>query len=62
MTNGSATSMKNISKLVLEHQADLGIALDGDGDRLMMVDQNGDVIDGDDLFLSLLKTPKNAVN
>lgn len=45
-----ATSMKNISQLVLEKQADLGIALDGDGDRLMMVDQNGDVIDGDEII------------
>ncbi|WP_448246474.1 phosphoglucosamine mutase [Thalassotalea agariperforans] len=50
-----ATSMKNISKLVLEHQADLGIALDGDGDRLMMVDQNGDVIDGDEIIFIIAK-------
>lgn len=50
-----ATSMKNISKLVLEHQADLGIALDGDGDRLMMVDQNGDVVDGDELIFIIAK-------
>ncbi|MGJ8693754.1 MAG: phosphoglucosamine mutase [Thalassotalea sp.] len=50
-----ATSMKNISKLVLEHQADMGIALDGDGDRLMMVDQNGDVIDGDEIIFMIAK-------
>ena len=50
-----ATSMKNISKLVLDHQADLGIALDGDGDRLMMVDQNGDVIDGDEIIFIIAK-------
>lgn len=50
-----ATSMKNICRLVLEQQADLGIALDGDGDRLMMVDQNGDVVDGDEIIFMIAK-------
>lgn len=43
-----ATSMKQIQAAVVEHKADLGIALDGDGDRLMMVDHTGYVIDGDE--------------
>lgn len=37
--------------LVKETQADLGIALDGDGDRLIMVDAAGEVVDGDELLL-----------
>jgi phosphoglucosamine mutase len=43
-----ATSMAAISAAVVEHKADLGIALDGDGDRLMMVDHTGHIMDGDE--------------
>ena len=35
---------------VLEHRADLGIAFDGDGDRVMMVDAEGAIVDGDELL------------
>ncbi|GAB5378948.1 MAG: phosphoglucosamine mutase [Aliiglaciecola sp.] len=45
-----ATSMKAIRDAVLEHKADLGFALDGDGDRIMMVDHKGNVVDGDQLI------------
>lgn len=39
-----------LQKAVLTHQADLGIAFDGDGDRVMMVDHNGSLLDGDQLL------------
>lgn len=45
-----ATDPKKIRMAVIEHQAHLGIAIDGDGDRLIMVDENGEVVDGDELL------------
>lgn len=45
-----ATNTKALSTKVLEHQADLGIAFDGDGDRVMMVDHQGQQVDGDELM------------
>lgn len=36
-----------VQKLVLDHKADVGIALDGDGDRVIMVDENAQIVDGD---------------
>jgi phosphoglucosamine mutase len=38
---------EGVSAKVREHRADLGISLDGDADRLIVVDHNGDVLDGD---------------
>lgn len=42
-----------LAKEVLEFRADVGIALDGDADRLVMVDEKGDVVDGDKLMAVL---------
>lgn len=44
-----ATSMKAVTELVLSEKADLGFALDGDGDRIMLVDHKGNVLDGDQI-------------
>lgn len=45
-----ATAPQALQEAVLTHQADLGIALDGDADRLVMVDEKGKLIDGDQLM------------
>lgn len=48
--NCGATSLALLQRSVKEYRADLGIALDGDGDRLMMVDNKGEVVDGDEIL------------
>ena len=50
-----ATKPANLLKAVVEHKADLGIALDGDGDRLVMVDAAGNLYDGDQLLYVIAK-------
>ena len=45
-----STHPQALQRAVIAHQADLGIAFDGDGDRLMMVDSAGQLLDGDQLL------------
>lgn len=50
-----ATHPDALAKRVLAESADYGIALDGDGDRLIMVDASGTVFDGDQLLYAIVK-------
>jgi len=50
-----ATAPANLRKAVVEHKADIGLALDGDGDRLVMVDAQGILYDGDQLLYVIAK-------
>ncbi|QNA88685.1 phosphoglucosamine mutase [Massilia sp. Dwa41.01b] len=50
-----ATAPKALSAAVLENKADLGIALDGDADRLIMVDAKGRVYNGDELLYIMVR-------
>ena len=55
-----STHTKLLSDWVLSSGADIGVALDGDADRLIMVDEKGRVIDGDQLLGFMAKSAKAA--
>jgi len=48
--NCGSTHIEGLQQLVLEQGCDVGIAFDGDADRVLMVDMHGDVVDGDQLL------------
>lgn len=50
-----ATHPEVLRKIVLQEGADLGIALDGDGDRVIMIDHQGHILDGDELLYIIAK-------
>lgn len=52
-----ALHLEHLQKTVLEHHADIGFAFDGDGDRVMAVNGQGQVKDGDDILALLLAHP-----
>lgn len=54
-----STSPKALQRKVIETRADLGIAFDGDGDRVVMVDGNGEVVDGDELLFIMATHAKS---
>ena len=51
--NCGSTFPNNIQKFVRKHKADLGISLDGDADRIIMCDEKGKIIDGDQIIAAL---------
>lgn len=54
-----ATHLDSLQTAVMVHEADLGIALDGDADRVMFVDHNGHVVDGDEILFILAHAAHN---
>jgi phosphoglucosamine mutase len=55
-----ATNPQKLVETVLAYRADVGIALDGDGDRLIMVDHKGEIVDGDELIYIIAKAKLEA--
>ena len=53
--NCGSTEPRLLQAAVLEHQADVGVALDGDGDRLIMVDHQGELVDGDEILFIIAR-------
>ena len=51
-----STHVDAVQRAVLEQRADLGIALDGDGDRVLMVDHTGAEVDGDELLYVIARS------
>ena len=56
--NAGSTHIENLQKLVKENHLDVGFAFDGDGDRCIAVDNNGDVVNGDKIMYLLAKDLK----
>ena len=63
--NCGAVDTKQLSEKVLLEKADIGFAFDGDGDRLIVVDEKGQEVDGDKIIALFCKNfikPKNKAN
>jgi len=56
--NCGSLHTENIQKAVLAHGADIGFAFDGDGDRVIAINKNGQIKDGDDILALLLELPE----
>ena len=59
--NCGVTHPENLSKKVSEQKADFGIAFDGDGDRVIFCDENGEILDGDYILSSLVESEQISV-
>ena len=51
-----------LQQTVLEKKADIGISLDGDADRLIMVDHKGQLVDGDELLYIMAGQQRETLN
>ncbi len=58
--NCGSTHLERLQKCVVENGLDLGIAFDGDADRLLAVDENGDIVDGDKIIAICANALKQA--
>ena len=56
-----STHPELVQKEVIKHRADYGISLDGDGDRVILVDREGNILDGDDLLYILAFANPNRI-
>ncbi len=54
--NCGSTHPASLQKEVLAHQAEIGIAFDGDGDRVILVDHKGEVVDGDEILFVIARS------
>ena len=55
-----STYPKSMAKAVKEYRADIGIALDGDADRLLICDERGQIVDGDQIMALIARSWKEA--
>lgn len=60
--NCGSTKPQNLQKKVVEVGADIGIALDGDADRIIIVDENGEIVDGDKIIALIARKMLNDNN
>ncbi len=58
--NCGSTEPRLLQQAVLKNKADLGIALDGDGDRIIMVDHRGEIVDGDELLFIIARARQRS--
>lgn len=58
--NCGATDVRALQQRVLSEKADLGIAFDGDGDRVIMVDHEGNKVDGDQILYHRSRSPASG--
>ena len=57
-----ATKPENLQQIVLKKNADVGISLDGDADRLIMVDHKGELVDGDEILYIIAAQQRERLN